>query len=373
MRKILALMLAALMALSLAACGPSGAAETDPPKSTDPPAQNTDTQQPADDHPGDPSLPWTGELVLYTSFPQARKEQLVNGFEETYGIKVTLVEAGTSELTARIESEKDNPQGDVLIGGMVTAVYQPYTEYFQEYVPANDANYPAEYKTVDKKFPLYSLEPSIIAVNLDVMKEKGFTLDQLDSYEDLLNPELKGLICMADFTKAATGYEHLVNMLVDKGDPADNYAAGWDYVGKLLDNITVLDSSGATSQAIATGEYMAGLSYESTICSFMASGYNLSIQYMEEGTIFGCNASGIIANCKNLRSAQLFMEYITSTEFQTLQAAAPTYTRSIVVDMPEDFPGSNLSDIENTIAGDPEYFSTNKADVLQYYIDNYQH
>ncbi len=367
MRKFLALLLAALMALSLVAC----TGETQP--SDQPSAgQSQGGEQTGDGHPGDPSLPWTGELVLYTSFPQARKEQLVNGFSETYGIEVTLVEAGTSELTARIESEKDNPQGDVLIGGMVTAVYQPYAEYFQEYVPENDANYPDEYKTVDNKFPIYSLEPSIIAVNLDVMEEKGFTLDQLDSYEDLLNPELKGLICMADFTKAATGYEHLVNMLVDMGDPSDNYAAGWDYVGKLMDNITVLDSSGATSQAIATGEYMAGLSYESTICSYMASDYNLSIQYMEEGTIFGCNAAGIIADCKNLRSAQLFMEYITSEEFQTLQAAAPTYTRSIIVDMPEDFPGSNLSDIENTIAGDPEYFSTDKAEVLQYFIDNYQ-
>ena len=351
MKKFLSMLLAALVVLSL--CNVAALAEV------------------GDGKPGDENLPWTGELVLYTSFPQARKEQLVNGFEETYGIHVTLVEDGTSGLTARIQSEADNPQGDVLIGGMVTAVYQPYTEYFQEYTPVNDDLYPDGYKTVDGTVPLYSLEPSIIAVNLDVMEEEGWTLDQLKGYKDLLNPELKDLFCMADFTKAATGYEHLVNMLVDMGDPADDYAAGWDYVNDLLDVVTILGSSGATSQAVATGEYMVALTYESTICTWIASGYNVAIVYMDEGTIFGCNASGIIKDCKNLRSAQLFMDYITSVEFQTLQAGEPTYTRSIIVDMPEGFPGTDLKDIPNTIAGDPDYFMTNKAEVLQKYIDMY--
>lgn len=351
MKKLLSMLLIAAMVLSLGLC--AAIAEE------------------GDGHPGDPNLPWTGELVLYTSFPQARKEQLVNGFEETYGIHVTLVEDGTSGLTARIEAEADNPQGDVLIGGMVTAVYQPYEEYFQEYTPVNNDLYPDEYKTVDGKFPLYSLEPSVIAVNLDVMEEEGWTLDQFSGYNALLNPDLKGLFCMADFTKAATGYEHLVNMLVDTGDPADDYAAGWDYVSQLLDVVTILESSGATSQAIATGEYMCGLTYESTMCNYIASGYNVAIIYMEEGTIFGCNASGIIKDCKNLRSAQLFMDYITSEEFQALQADEPTYTRSILGTMPESFPGKDLADIPNVIAGDPEYFITNKDEVLQKYIDMY--
>ena len=63
----------------------------------------------SDGHPGDPSLPWTGELTVATSFPQARKEQVLGNFEKLYGIKVTTIEEGTAALIARLDAEKRIP------------------------------------------------------------------------------------------------------------------------------------------------------------------------------------------------------------------------------------------------------------------------
>ena len=283
----------------------------------------------SDGHPGDPSLPWTGELTVATSFPQARKEQVLGNFEKLYGIKVTTIEEGTAALIARLDAEKENPSADIMIGGMVTSYYQPYSYLYQE--------------------------------------------EDFDSYEKLLNPAFKDQVCLADPSKAASGYEHLVQELVDFGDPADNYEAGWAYVDKLLDNAVVLSSSGAVPRGVGEGEYLCGIIYESTVCNFISDGYPIQIVYPKEGVIVGCNASGIVKDCKNLRSAQLFMEWITSIDFQKLESAAPTYTRAILCDMPEDFPGKNMSELEAAgipiMYGDPEYFITNNGDVVKRHND----
>ena len=327
----------------------------------------------SDGHPGDPNLPWTGELTVATSFPQARKEQVLGNFEKLYGIKVTTIEEGTAALIARLDAEKENPSADIMIGGMVTSYYQPYSYLYQEYTPKNDAYYPEAYKVVDGKFPIYSTELYMTLVNTELMEEGGYTLEDFDSYEKLLNPEFKDQVCLADPSKAASGYEHLVQELVDFGDPADNYEAGWAYVDKLLDNAVVLSSSGAVPRGVGEGEYLCGIIYESTVCNFISDGYPIQIVYPKEGVIVGCNASGIVKDCKNLRSAQLFMEWITSIDFQKLESAAPTYTRASLCDMPEDFPGKNMSELEAAgipiMYGDPEYFITNNGDVVKRHND----
>ena len=60
-------------------------------------------------------------------------------------------------------------------------------------------------------------------------------------------------------------------------------------------------------------------------------------------------------------------------DFQKLESAAPTYTRAILCDMPEDFPGKNMSELEAAgipiMYGDPEYFITNNGDVVKRHND----
>ena len=45
------------------------------------------------------------------------REQETMAFEKKYGIKTSFIRGGTGTILAKIDAEKDNPQGDVWYGG----------------------------------------------------------------------------------------------------------------------------------------------------------------------------------------------------------------------------------------------------------------
>ena len=65
-------------------------------------------------------------ITVYSPHPAETINLLVQEFENKTGIKVDIVAAGTGELLKRVESEKDNPLGDVLWGGGAESL-QAYT------------------------------------------------------------------------------------------------------------------------------------------------------------------------------------------------------------------------------------------------------
>ena len=123
MKKILAVLLVVLMALSLSACGKKDVA----------------------DDGGDDTV-GGGSLVIYSPNTDALVA-VCDTFGEKYGIDVQVVSAGTGECLERISAEKDNPQGDIMFGGMNYAnSYNPdYVPLFEQYVAKGDENLPEAY------------------------------------------------------------------------------------------------------------------------------------------------------------------------------------------------------------------------------------
>ena len=58
-----------------------------------------------------------GRLVVYCSAQNTMCEQETLAFEKKYGIKTSFIRGGTGSILAKIDAEKDNPQGDVWYGG----------------------------------------------------------------------------------------------------------------------------------------------------------------------------------------------------------------------------------------------------------------
>ena len=58
-----------------------------------------------------------GRLVVYCSAQNTMCEQETMAFEKKYGIKTSFIRGGTGTILAKIDAEKDNPQGDVWYGG----------------------------------------------------------------------------------------------------------------------------------------------------------------------------------------------------------------------------------------------------------------
>lgn len=309
MKKVLSTLLALTMALSLAACGTTPAAKPADESSVAPAAAETKT---AEDQK-------STTMVLYTASPTDLYEPAIAGFKEKTGITVEVVSAGTGELVKRIQAEGSNPLGDVIWGGRSTALSSAM-DYLDEYVSPNDEAVYDEFKNAKgtKKLTPFAIQVNSIFVNKDLAKDIV-----IDGYGSLTNPALKGKIAYADPSKSSSSIESLINILfaMGKGDPEK----GWDFVKSFISNLDgkLQGSSSAAYKNVADGEYIVGLTNETNGIKYVQSGANVEVVYPKEGVIIKADNVAVIKNCKNPENARLFVDYITSLEFQsTMEAMA---------------------------------------------------
>ena len=361
MKRHAALVMAGVMVMAgaLTGCGSTKETKTDETKKEETSAETKTETKAAD---SDTNTEDAGTLVLYASTPEEFLKVVTEEFEAATGVKVEVVTAGTGELYNRIQAEGDNPLGDVMMGGMVSSGYVPNKELWEDYVSVNDQDLPEEYRNTTGNVTGFSLVPSALMINSDIAGDI-----EINGYEDLLNPELKGKIVMPDPTATSSGWEQLVNILYAMGGGDTDEA--WDYVDKLLANIDgkVLTSSGSVHKGVADGEYAVGLIAESMADTYIMEGMtNISKTFMEEGVVVNLDGVAIIKGAKNMDNAKKFIDFMTSKEFQQKMAECTPPRRPVRDDVtiPEGSglaPSSEIKQIEV----DYDYIAEHKAEIQE--------
>ena len=257
----------------------------------------------------------TGEnsLIIYSSHHVDLLNMILDDFKlKNPEIKVDVIAAGTGELLKRIEAEKVNPLGDILLGGTLNSV-KSKSDLFENYVSTNEANIYDEFQNKEGNFTRFSAIPSVIMVNTNLIGNI-----KIEGYEDLLNPSLKGKIATTDPSASSSSFEHLVNMLyaIGKGDPEK----GWDYVQKLCANLDgkLLSGSSAVNKGVADGEYAVGLTHEELAIKYILLGSPVKVVYMKEGVITKPDGVYIIKGAKNMENAKKFIDYCVSLDAQNI-------------------------------------------------------
>ena len=250
-------------------------------------------------------------LVIYCPHPLDFINPLVDDFKaKNPGINVDVIAAGTGELLKRVESEKDNPLGDILWGGTVTMA-KAKIDLFENYTSTNEVNIADIYKNTEGPLTRCTAVPSVLMINTNLSGNI-----KIEGYEDLLNPALKGKIAFADPSASSSSFEHLDNMLyaMGNGDPEK----GWDYVKKLCANLDgkLLSGSSAVYKGVADGEYTVGLTFEEGGANYVALGSPIKLVYMKEGVIIKPDGIYIIKGAKNMENAKRFVDYATSYDAQ---------------------------------------------------------
>lgn len=303
-----------------------------------------------------------GELIIYCSHPLDLMNTILDDFKlKNPEINADVVTAGTGELLKRIEAERANPLGDILWGGTLNSV-KSKSELFENYVSTNEVNIYEEFKNTEGNFTRFSAIPSVIMINTNLTKNI-----KIESYEDLLNPALKGKIACADPSASSSAFEHLVNMLyaMGKGDPEK----GWDYVQKLCENLDgkLLSGSSAVYKGVADGEYAAGLTYEEAGVSYILSGSPVKVIYMKEGVISKPDGVYIIKGAKNLENAKKFIDYCVSLDAQNI-LVNKVNRRAIRIDASPSEAVISMEEIYS-ITDNPEVVEANRQKWLDKFRD----
>ena len=325
MKKFLALLLALVLALSLAACG----------------GNNNDTQQGGD---GDTATypeyfagmdqliadaQAEGELVVYGSCEEEYLAAACQHFEELFGIKTTYQRLSTGEVQAKVEEENGNPSGDVWFGGTTDPYNVCAAEGLLEAYEATNASHLTSDMYRDADGYWYGIYKGILGfmVNTDELTRLG--LEAPADWTDLLKDEYKGLIWLSNYNTAGTA-KLVLNTMIQKLGHDD----GLKYLVDLDKNIEVYTKSGSgPSKNVGTGECVIGIGFlHDGITQIVDNGYtNIQLIIPSSGTSFEVGATAIFKGAAHSNAAKLWIEYALSPECVNLAAQNGSY-QFLVID-----------------------------------------
>ena len=343
MKKFLALMLAAMMALSMVSLAS---------------AENADLIAAAQAE---------GELVVYGSCEEDYLAAACKHFEELYGIKTQFQRLSTGEVPTKIQEENGNPSADVWFGGTNnpydTAVSMGLLD--NSYVPANAAHISKDiYKNPDGYW--YGIYTGILGfmVNKDELARLG--LEAPKTWDDLLKEEYKGLIWLSNYNTAGTAKLVVNTMLQMKG-----HDEGIQYLVNLDKNIQVYTKSGSgPSKNVGTGECVIGIGFlHDGITQIVDNGYeNIQLIIPEDGTSCEIGPVAIFKGAKHPEAAKLFLEYALSPECVELAAKNGSY-QFLVLDNAEHPKEAAEFGLDPSLVWDGYSFEDAVANTAQYVED----
>ena len=314
MKKLLSMLLASAMVLSLAACGGGGGAASSKPAASNPAASNPAASTPAGDPMADliAAAQAEGELVVYGSCEEEYLSAACAKFEELYGIKTTFQRLSTGEVQAKIEEENGNPSADVWFGGTTDPYNVAAAEGLLEAYEAQNASHLLgdQYRHADGYW--YGIYKGILGFMVNRDELARMNLEAPQDWDDLLKPEYKGLIWLSNYNTAGTA-KLVINTMIQKYGHDD----GIQYLVDLDKNIEVYTKSGSgPSKNVGTGECIIGIGFlHDGITQILDNGYgNIELIIPSSGTSCEIGATAIFKGAKHPNAAKLWIEYALSPD-----------------------------------------------------------
>lgn len=334
MKKLLVLILALTMICSLfAGCGAAKPEETRVPAAAAPEATETPTE-----------AELSGTVVIYSTQTDLDHEVFLEIFSAQHpNVEVEFINGSLGELAARVEAEKENPQADIIFGGLSQTDGDRYHHLLQQYIPKYDDQ---SCIPSDGYYTYFTLQHICLIKNVKLLEELGV---DVNGYADLLQPELKGSIIQADPSASSSAWRQLQTMLYLMGEEFADDAA-WKFQEDLIANCdgVITTSSSTCYKSVYNGEYAVGLSYDNGCISLlMSDAEGVEIVWPEEGNTACGFASAMIKDCPHPELAAAVLDVLSSAEFQMAREAA-----------------AGAKGTNTTYVYDKSYFPANLSDML---------
>ncbi len=250
-------------------------------------------------------------VSAYTTLEEPLAKALFEQFQKETGITVNFVRLSGGEAVARMEAEKANPQASIWVGGVgldhITAKSKGLTTPYRSRFSTNTA---AEFRDPQDYWIGLYVGPLTFVTNLDRAKELGLTPPQ--SWADLLKPQYKGYIRMANPNISGTAYNVITTIrTLNNGDENKTF----DYLKKLDANIDQYARSGsAPGKSVALGEIPIAIGYAHDQVKLKVEGANVVITAPSEGTGYELASMSLIKGGREAVNAKRLYDWILSAK-----------------------------------------------------------
>lgn len=250
-------------------------------------------------------------LTVYTAGPGSLAKSLASGFEQQTGVKVTVFQATTGKVMARLEAEQANPQADVLISASWdTAEDLHQRGWLLPFASANADQVPANLKSADY------IAQGVSALGI-VWNSKSGTPEPKE-WRDLTQPAFKDKVTTPDPALSGASLDLLIGLQNSMGDQA------WQLFDDLKKNGMVV--SGPNAQAVtpvmqgAKAAVFGAVDYVSY--GNIQQGESLKVIFPASGTVIAPRPMMILKSTPHADDAKAFVDYVLSPEGQAMVADA---------------------------------------------------
>ena len=240
-------------------------------------------------------------------------------FEKQTGIKVAMTMKGSGESIAQINAEKENPKTDVWFGGTgdphLQAAELGLTLPYQS--PLIDQLHPwakRQWEISGQKTVGIYAGALGIGYNPEVLSRKKLPVPKC--WSDLIRPEFKGEIQMANPNSSGTAYTAIATLVQLMGEEG-----AFDYLKKLHANINAYPRSGTGPiKAVARGETSVSVSFMHDAPTEALSGLPAKAVAPCEGTGYEIGSMSIVKGARNLDNAKKFYDWALTADAQKIAA-----------------------------------------------------
>jgi len=260
-----------------------------------------------------------GALNLYCSVQVEWCQALVANFQKQTGIKVNMTQKGSGETLAQLRAEAQNPKGDVWFGGtgdphLIVAEEGLTVEHESPLLRDLHPWAVAQWRSAKKRTVGIYAGALGFGFNTELLAKKK--LAEPRCWADLVKPEWKGEVQMANPGSSGTAYTMIATMVQLMGEePA------FAYLKKLHVNINAYPRSGTGPiKAVARGETGVSVSFLHDVVTEAAAGFPVGQSAPCEGTGYEIGSMSIVKGARNLDAARKFYEWALAPEAQRLGA-----------------------------------------------------
>ena len=264
------------------------------------------------------------ELVLYCSPQEEWCQQVVTEFERETGIRVAMTRKSSGETYAQIKAEADNPRGDVWWGGTgdphLVAAEEDLTEaYDSPMLPELHDWAISQYEASDGKTVGIYAGALGFGYNTELLEQAG--LEPPACWADLIKPEFKGEVQMANPASSGTAYTALATFVQMMGEEE-----GFQYLKDLHANINQYTRSGsAPITAAARGETLIGIVFQHDAVTQKVAGFPIEVVSPCEGTGYEIGSMSLIKGARNPENARTFYDFVLRADIQSMAREVAAY------------------------------------------------
>jgi len=246
-------------------------------------------------------------INIYCAVDEPYASKIFEDFERDTGIQVApLYDIESSKsvgLAGKLEAERDHPRADVWWGSEAFLTTRLAEEgILEKYEPAAATDVLPEYKDPRGFWTGVGVRARVLAVGQPTPQFP------VTSIQNMLDPRLKGRICISRPTAGATG-AHLAALYVVWGPEKTK-----DFLHKLHDNgVALLGGNAEVADQVGAGSFVLGLTDSDDVTNSAANGGKLTAvvpDQVGEGTLAMPTTVALVKSAPHPELARKLIEYL---------------------------------------------------------------